>query len=151
MGSIVVFTFMVVDLVWGNIWLPRTVELAAASIIVIAWLFMVSSIARRQNAPLRFKVIAWLLVAAFIGLCVFRAFEGYYFIHELWAQWVVLGVAGLLFFASAIALAILLSPKPPSSNAVTPYTVESEAPDHVLHVSSTPNYSFKRTGAGRLR
>jgi hypothetical protein len=147
MGSIVIFAFMVSDLVWGHTLLPRAVEFAAVICIVIAWLLVVSAIARREKAPLLVNVIGWLLVLAFVGHCVVRAFSGYYFLRGPWSRGAVLGVAELLFFASAMALAILLLPKPPSPKRATPYTVESDAPDHVLHVDSTPNYSLKRTAA----
>ena len=149
MGSVALFAFMVVDLVWGAKFLPGVVELVIASCIFIAWLLLVSSIARREKAPLLVNIVGWLLVAAFVGHCVVRAFSGYYFLHDAWAQWALLQAAELLFFASAMALAFLLVPKSSSTTSSTPYTVESVAPDHVLHADSTPNYSLKRTAASR--
>jgi len=147
--SYMLFGLMLVGLVWGDTWLPRSAQLAVIASTAVVWLVSVHVLFRQLRLPLRAKIVGWFLVAIFVIYDAVSTVASYYYWHDLWSQWIALDVAGMLFFLSSVGLLALLLRERSAPTVVPPYTVESEAPDHVLHVSSTPNYSLKRTAARR--
>ena len=131
--SYLIFNFALIDLIWGHGWLSSTRGLAAIFVIVVGWLFTAYFLFGHLQLTTRGKIIGWLSIAALVGYTIARRFGSYYFIHEAWLQSVESDIVGLLLAIAPIALAVLILPKQPAPIA-TPCAVESEAPDHVLHV-----------------
>jgi hypothetical protein len=149
-GSYLLFNLLMIDLLWGDTWLlSPTVGIAAVTFIVIGWLLSAYFLFRRLRLTVRGKTAGWLFVVAFVGYIVARRFSSYYIFHSSWSLWLISDAVGLFLIATSLGLAILMLGKR-AFRQTTPYTVESEAPDHVLHVSGTPN-SLKRTAADWLR
>jgi hypothetical protein len=132
-GSYVVLNFALIDLIWGNGWLSSTTGVAAIFIIVVGWLFTAYFLFGHLQLTTRGKTIGWFSIAAFVGYTIARRFGSYYFIHGAWLRSAESDIIGVLLAIAPIALAALMLPKQ-SARSATPYTVESEAPDHVLHV-----------------
>jgi hypothetical protein len=130
----VVFNFALIDLIWGHGWLSSTAGVAAVFFIVVGWFFTAYFLFRHLQLTLRGKIVGWMSIVAFAGYSVARRFGSYYFIHEgLGLRWLESDAVGLLLVIVPFGLALLILPKPTPSVA-TPLTVESEAPDHVLHL-----------------
>jgi hypothetical protein len=149
-GSYLLFNLLMIDLLWGDAWLlSPTANIAAVAFIVVGWLVSAYFLFKHLQISVRQKAVGWLFVVSFVGYSITRRFSSYYILHSSWL-WLISDAVGLSFIAISLAFAALILGKRTLGNS-TPYTVASEAPDHVLHVSSTPNYSLKRTAAGRLR
>jgi hypothetical protein len=150
-GSCLLFNLLMIDLLWGDTWLASpTAGIAAVTFIVIGWLVSAYFLFKHLRLSVRGKTAGWLFVVAFVGYSIARRFSSYYIFHSSWSLWLISDAIGLFLIATFLGLAILILGKRAFRRA-TPYTVESEAPDHVLHVSGKPNYSLKRTAADRLR
>jgi len=150
-GSYGLFNIILIALLWGDSWLPRAAGFTVIAFILAAWLLSAYLLFNHSQLAWREKAVSWLFVFAFIGYSVARRFSSYYLLaNGSWLMWFGWGVAGLLFIFTAAGLASLIVGKDEPS-ASTSYTVESEAPDHVLHVGGTPNHSLKRTAADRLQ
>ena len=147
--SYMLFGVMLIDLVWGSTWLPRNTLLAVIACTGIVWLVSVHILFQKLDLSLRGKLIGWFFVLVFVAYDINSTVASYYLWHDRWSQWIAQDIAGILFLLSSVALGGLLLRARSVPTAVPLYTVESEAPDHVLHVSSTPNYSLKRTAANR--
>lgn len=149
-GSYVVLNFALIDLIWGNGWLSGTAGLVAIFVIVVGWFFTAYFLFRHLQLTTRGKTIGWLSIAAFVGYTMAQRFGSYYFIHGAWLRSVESDIVGLLLAIVPVALAVLILPKK-SAPSATSYTVESEVPDHALHMGGIPKFSSERTAAGRLR
>jgi len=150
-GSYLLFNLLMIDLLWADTWLLSPgAGVIAVAVIVIGWLVSAYFLFRHLRLTVRQKAVGWLFVIAFVGYSITRRFARYYIFHSAWSLWLVSDAVGLSLIAVSLVLAVLILGKR-TLGPSTPYTVESEAPDHVLHVASTPNYSLKRTAAGRLR
>jgi hypothetical protein len=138
-GSYALFGLLLIDLLWGSKWLPRSVEIPAIVSTAIVWVFSLHILFQQLGLSVRGKFIAWFIVATFIACHVIHEFASYYLFHNYWSRWIAIDVVGILVFFSSMGLLVLLLRTPSDSSAVAPYTVESEAPDHVFHVENTPN------------
>jgi len=133
-GSYGLFNIILIALLWGDSWLPRTAGFTVIALILTAWLISAYLLFRHSRLTLREKAISWLFVFAFIGCSFARRFAAHYLLaNGSWLMWFGWGVAGLLFILTAVGLASLIAGKDTPS-AITSYTVESAAPDHVLNV-----------------
>lgn len=121
----------------ANTWFPRDVAMVVALGVVSGWLARVHWAFRVAQLPIRWRVAGWFVVAGMA--CFFAADQAtrFYILGHWpsWHQqlgWLLIGVAGLLFFGG-IALRVL---RGESRDMVftAPYTVESEVPDHVVHI-----------------
>ena len=149
-GSYLLFNLLMIGLLWGDTWPPRAVGIAAVIVIVIGWLVSASLLFRHLHLTVRQKIAGWLFVVAFVGYGVARRYSSYYIFHSAWSLWLVSDAIALLFVAVSVGLAVIILPKS-SIRWPTQYSVESEAPDHVVHIGGIPNYSLKRTAEDRLR
>ena len=148
LGSYVIFNLVLIALLWGDTWLPRAYGVATLSLILFFWLVAASFLFRHMHLTPREKVAGWLFVGALVGYTVLRRFSRYYSIHGPVSTWLVWTAAGLLVILTTFGLAAIILGKRTSASASN-FTVESVAPDHVIHLASTPNYSLKRTAANR--
>jgi hypothetical protein len=141
-GSYGLFNIVLIALLWGDSWLPRAASVATLILILSGWLVSADLLFRHMHLTAREKVAGWLFVAAFLGYTILRRFSRYYlFAHSSWSLWLIWGVAGLLFALTSIGLAGLILRESTFDETATNFTVESVAPEHVLHLASTPNYS----------
>ena len=134
-GSYLLFGIILISLLWGDRWLPPNVGIAVLACIVTGWFITAYFLFRHLGLPIRAKIVGWLSVASLVGYSIARRFSSYYFYHDSWSLMFAWDAVGILIVAIWLGLAVLILPKTPIPSSATPYTVESETPDHVLHVN----------------
>jgi hypothetical protein len=137
-GSYLLFNFVLISLLWSDAWLPQRVGASALVCIFIGWLVSAYFLFKYLGLTVRQEFIGWLFFVAFVGFSFARRLSNYYLFHSSWSMWLAWDAVGLIFIAASIGFAALISRKP-SIVTATPYTVKSEAPDHVLHTRGKPN------------
>lgn len=141
LGSYLLFGLALIAILWGNPLLSRNVGIAIAGCIVLGWVVSAYFFFRHLRLPVRVKIIGWVFIVDSVGCTIAGRLSSYYFLHESWLLVFTWDVVGLALIATSLGLAIFLLRKFPALPLpiCTPYTVESEAPDHVLRVGRTPN------------
>lgn len=145
-GSYLVFNLLMIALLWGDAWLPPVAGVAALVLVATGWSVAAFFLFRHLRLAGRQKVAGWLFLGVFVGFLVARRFSSYDLFHDAWLSWFVFLAATLLFVAISIGLAVFAFGGRRLFPAAS-FTVESVAPDHVLHVSSAPRDSRDRASA----
>jgi hypothetical protein len=150
-ASYLALNLVLIELVWGHSWLSHDALTAALFTSIVGWAVSSYFLFRYLGLTTRQKVAGWVIVAAVAGFSVARTFSRHeLFAHDSWLKWFLWNGVGLLFIVGSIGLAILITGTNRLSTP-TPYTVESEVPDHVVHLSATGDRSVARTSDDTLR
>ena len=139
-GSYVLIGFITISLYWGDRWLPRNVGVAIVTVIVCVWLVCAYVFFRNLRLTLRQKIVGWSVVVTLIGIAFTHRLASYYFYHDNW-RWVLWEILGLSMIAVSVLLAALLLDKGDFPASDDSFTVESETPDHVIHMNGTSESS----------
>ena len=134
MGSYLLFGLVLISLLWGDRWLPFTIGIAVLGCIVFGWFVTAYFLFRYLCLPIRAKIVGWLSVLSLVSYTIARRFSSYYLYHDSWSLMFAWDAVGLLIIAIWLGLAVLILPKASVGPSATPYTVQSETPDHVLHI-----------------
>ena len=134
MGSYLLFGLVLISLLWGDRWLPPAIGIATLGCIVFCWLVSAYFLFRHLGLSTRAKIVGWLSVVTLIGYTVTCRFSSYYLFHNSWSLMFAWEALGFLLIAIWLGLALLILPKAAALSSATPFTVESEAPEHVLHI-----------------
>jgi len=135
MGSYLLFGLILISVIWGDAWLPPTIGIAILGCILIGWFVSAYFLFRQLGLPLRAKIVGWMSVITLVGYTIVRRFSSYYLYHDFWSLMFAWDAVGLILIATWLGLALLILPRASVLRSAAPYTVESEAPDHVLHVN----------------
>lgn len=139
LGSNLLFNLVMIDLLWGQTWLSKQAEVALLPFFFLCLTTSVHFLFRYLGLTLRQKVGAWIVFVGFAGYTVARRFSSYDLMaHGFWSPWLIWSISGLAFFFASFGLALLVIGAPKDERLeceASPFTVESEHPDHVLYVS----------------
>src|SRR6185312_6338267 len=100
------------------------------------WLASAYLLFRHLHLTVRERSVGWVVVVAFVAYSIARRFSSYYIFHSAWSLWLASDAVALLFVAVCVGVVVIILPKA-STRWPTQYSVESEAPDHVIHVGGT--------------
>lgn len=117
-------------------WLPRDLAFFVAIAVLLGWLVCIHLVFRAIGLSRRAHVAGWLFVAGVFCYAAARERTRFYLLGcwpswPMQLEWALIGVLGLFAF---FGLAVLVIRGGESAKASTPFTVESEHPDHVLYL-----------------